>query len=625
MTTVVHIIRRLTKPAAPWLAWLVGALGGILYAVQSSRWATSLISPLDEGNYLYKGWLFATGAYTPFQDYGVWTNKMPLAFLIPGWVQAWFGEGLRTGRTFAVILGVLLIVALWLTTKRMAGAWWAAVVVWALALNPALIKLYSLAISQGLVACQLAWLLFFLLGDNRKTWHILAGSLLAAAMVLTRQNMVMVLPLAWVYVVWQHGWKKGWLALAAMALPVLAVHAAYWPNILKIWLPWLPRDLTPFLDFARTRVGGTAFPAVGGSLNAAWLSVGEALRYHLLPIAGTLFTMILIPWSAGWRSAAQRKTTYFLLALMLVLTGMHLAAAVGSDYCPYCASVYLAFFSFVGLLLVAVSFSAWQKRPALWRSLLLVVVTITLFAGVGFGGYQQLAGVLTAQVPRISGGALLPGATDLWRLLANKFQLSYKFLEIYLPTAAAVLSGGLLVVAAVVLTAVVGRRRLAVRTGWLMVCLVLALGLVLSPLPVLAGSKMQYECPGTDIITSYEAAGVVLAKQIPDGSTIYWRGGSSPTLLLYLPQAHIYPPQLNDTYNYRVGGNSDLILKGGGWNDGLAAQWLAEADYVLVEDRNYHGALWEAITPQAYDELTSTAPIYGCVSGSKIRLFRRNP
>jgi hypothetical protein len=77
--------------------YLVFAAGLLLFLGQSLVYIHQLPSTLDEGNYLYKGWLFVTGVIQPFQPYGVWTNKMPLAFLIPGAAQALFGPGLLTG------------------------------------------------------------------------------------------------------------------------------------------------------------------------------------------------------------------------------------------------------------------------------------------------------------------------------------------------------------------------------------------------------------------------------------------------------------------------------------------------------------------------------------------------
>ncbi len=66
--------------------WNALALMGILlYIAQGMYYAMHLRTMLDEGTYLYKGLLFARGDYEPFEPYGPWTNKMPLAFLLPGY------------------------------------------------------------------------------------------------------------------------------------------------------------------------------------------------------------------------------------------------------------------------------------------------------------------------------------------------------------------------------------------------------------------------------------------------------------------------------------------------------------------------------------------------------------
>src|SRR6266478_3325280 len=91
------------------------SLAGILgYLLELWQFTHIQYSVLDEGLYLYKGWLFATGRSVPFQSYGPWTNQMPLAFFIPGWVELVFGPGLRTGRMFVFVLGALAVLGLWL-------------------------------------------------------------------------------------------------------------------------------------------------------------------------------------------------------------------------------------------------------------------------------------------------------------------------------------------------------------------------------------------------------------------------------------------------------------------------------------------------------------------------------
>jgi hypothetical protein len=145
-------------------------------------------------------WAFiATGQYWPFQDYGPWTNHMPLAFLIPGYAQVLFGPGLRTGRYLAVFLAALMLLGLWITVRRMGGRWWAAGALVAVALNPAGIKIYSLAISEVLIACMLVWVLALILGEDRPTWQVILGSFLAGLVGLSRLNLVPAVPVIFAY------------------------------------------------------------------------------------------------------------------------------------------------------------------------------------------------------------------------------------------------------------------------------------------------------------------------------------------------------------------------------------------------------------------------------------------
>jgi hypothetical protein len=78
----------------PWTPAVISFGGFLAYILQVFCYAHSQDSVLDEGLYLLKGYLFASGKYSPYQAYGPWTNKMPLSFLIPGYVQKVFGPGL---------------------------------------------------------------------------------------------------------------------------------------------------------------------------------------------------------------------------------------------------------------------------------------------------------------------------------------------------------------------------------------------------------------------------------------------------------------------------------------------------------------------------------------------------
>src|SRR5215211_7868644 len=130
----------------PYLMEVITVIGVIFYITQSWYFANSLDSIGDEGSYLYKGYMFARGDYEPFQEYTFWTNKAPLSFLIPGYIQLWFGPGLRAARYFAIFLGVLMMIAIWITARRLGGKLWAALAVWIFALSFSQIAVYSEAV-----------------------------------------------------------------------------------------------------------------------------------------------------------------------------------------------------------------------------------------------------------------------------------------------------------------------------------------------------------------------------------------------------------------------------------------------------------------------------------------------
>ena len=628
MTFLRTFIRRIAS--TPWLAEILAGLGAVLYALQSAIYIHQIIPTLDEGGYLYKGYLFVTGVYKPYQDYGPLTNKMPLSFLIPGWVQATFGPGLRSGRYFAIVLGVLMLLGLWLAARRLSGRWWAAAVVWAVAIDPILVKMYAQALSEGLVAAMLPWVFFLLLkapGTVSRLWRTTLGALLLGIVVATRQNMIVMAPFVLAYIFWQYGRRTGWWGLAGFALPLLFFHALYWPNIMQVWLAWIPRGLLPFLDSLRPQLSGTPVwnpdTSLEGKLFAFWM----AIRHHFIALVGALCTWLLWPKKAAWKSPEHFKAAVLLSASLFILTAAHAAAAFGADYCQSCFTIYLSFFSEIGLLLTAVAFSAWDKKPGIVRQTLALVTAVVVTVGTAYAGMADLDPILmNLQAPRIRSAQILSGSTELWRLLSNKFNVSYDRLLVILPLAAGLLAGLLIIIAALAASTVGGRRHKPANRfapGSLALLILFLSGVVLSPTLVLGGGDADPACG--DVLTAYETAGTHLASLIPPGSQVFWNGGLAPVPLLYLPGVRIYPPQLNDGYARRIGGDGSQLFQHGYWNDDIAQQWLHQADFVLVEGWRYKGEMHQDISPAEFNELPATQPIVTCKDGAQIRIFRREP
>ena len=140
---------------------VITLIGGIIYLLFSLQTASYSNGLMDEGSYLNKGYIFASGQIEPFEDYGPQTGKMPLSYLPFGFSQLIFGNGLETGRFTAIFFGCLMLIPLWLTTRRLSNEWWATAAVWLIALNATTVWNYSLAFSQPIVVCLLAWSLYY--------------------------------------------------------------------------------------------------------------------------------------------------------------------------------------------------------------------------------------------------------------------------------------------------------------------------------------------------------------------------------------------------------------------------------------------------------------------------------
>jgi len=606
----------------PFGAEVLAVLGGLVYFWQSSTLIHQLPSTLDEGNYLYKGYLFLSGQYWPYQWYGPWTNKMPLAFLIPGSAQVLFEPGIRTGRYFALFIGLLMLVGWWLAARRLGGRWWAAALVWVIAVNPGLVGMYSQALSEGIVACMLAWICALLLEEHPASWRVMLGGALSGLIVVTRENLAPVLPIVLAYVFWQHGRRAGWYASLAALVCFGGVHAIFWPNILQIWAALAPAKLTPFLDAWRNQAGGQTIWKPETSLVTQFYIFWESFRYHFVALVGALVSWILWPRRSRWQSEFKFRAAVFLSVLLVVLTAAHMYAAMGMNYCPFCYSLYLAFFCELGLLLLVASVGSWQRQLPVWRQALAVGVAVGWFAGIAYGAHQDLDDVLlNLSVPRVRGMQLQAGSTELWRLLANKFGLEQELLRQIVPPVFGLLAGLAFTLLVLAVYRWGLRRRARFSGGYAVLVAFLLLGTLLSPTNLL-GNANSVDCGG-DVIATYEAAAQHLVKLIPPGSWIDWRGGLSPVPLLYLKDIHIYPAQLNDGYSRRVGGDADLLLRRGLWNEVWWQKWLAESDYVLVEDRGYKGDLSKALIASGRVELARTPVIAACYQGSSIRIFWR--
>ena len=609
------------------LAWAVAALalGGYLLHAYANLYGQ--IQVLDEGLYLVKGVLFTQGGFTPFQDYGPLTNHMPLAFLIPGWIQLVFGPGLETGRFFALAVALLLLVGLWVAADRLAGPWWAAAAVWLVVLNPTLVKVYSQAISEGLAACMLVWIVALGVGRERRLWQVLLAGALGGVIVLTRVNMLPVLPLFVLYVYWAHGRRMGHAALLAGAGVLILGHIVYWPNIMRLWANWLPSAVTPFLDGFRMQDGGQAAWHVTYDLPRLWSIFVAAIKDHLLSVLGIIWawlTLALAPRPIGRQRSF--KVVVLLTTLFAVLLALHSYAALGLDYCPYCLPLYLSFFSPLGLLSLAVAGAVTFELPRRWAKEASLAGFLLLPWLLGYRVSEgMVSSVLSTLVPRATGMRLLPGAVPLWQLLELKLAVSSLDLFHAAWTVLVLLFVGVILAAFLWGSILFFQGQAESGHKSLVIAAAVLLVLESSTASLAFGNRYTvYDCGANELATS-QRVGTNLASLIPPNSSVYWAFAGPPTPLLYLNQPQIFAPQLNGIYSYRIGGDPSEVERFGYWNSALALQWLSQAEYVVANSQSMPDWLSDYVNSHGYRATELSSPVSQCQPDQHLLIFERQP
>ncbi len=636
---------RTNQPQKHTTDWppLAFALVGILYfLIQAIGYAHSQASVLDEGAYLYKGLLYVTGQYQPFQDFGPWTNHMPLSFLIHGWLQVLIGPGLRVARYSAVCFATIGLIAYWLTARRLAGPWWAVLAVWLIALNPAVTKTYAFGASQVLVFCLFALTLYFGLGPKRSLRQLIFANLFAAILLLTRVNLSPVFFFLALYLWWEHGYKKAFKAVIVGLLVILVGHLAFSPGIFSFWLSWLPDALANPIS----AITGWEIPprqedlpfrtfTQNNDLNTILSSLALTSQVHYIYLTSFAATLVLWLRPKRWRVPVYFKSAVFLLVNFALLFAIHAWATLSQGYCVFCLENYMSFFNFLGPLVLVILLA--QALPehsiAIWRQVLIAAPMIGLALWFGtHGSNRAVRQLLKIELPRFSGFRFQPGSQPLWGYLENFLGWPH---EVALRNLA--LQAGFLLAALLVGIALLVRRPLAARNPQLhpLGVVILISGLVLSaliaPSPLLAGYQRIYDC-GQDVIASNESVAEVLQATIPPGAQIYWRGGLSAVPMLYIPDAHLYPPQINANYAYYQGGEDQMLLKAGRWNTSISTTWLGEADYALVSEDYISGNLRDT-TPELHTALQSgdytliatTPPLIDCRTNGPIYIYQRLP
>ena len=338
---------------------------------------------------------------------------------------------------------------------------------------------------------------------------------------------------------------------------------------------------------------------------------------HFVALIGAFVAVLLWPNRKGRKMTMRMRAAAFLAFFVIFMLIAHMLASFAGDWCVSCILIYSAYFDYLGLIVLAMSFRFLQRELPRWRQALIYSGLVMLVLGMGFTAYEDVNASFAKIFIEKSKG------TFLWKFLTDLTNLSALYLFRTLFTIGVSLLLIVLVAIAIRLARryVTDRQLLVKRGAYYTLVGVLIAGFVLSPTKVLGKGNDFFDCDGSDVFQSYKEAGEELRAIIPPGSKVYW-DGRIDAIFLYLPGVEIYPPQLNQSHSFYYGGDSDLLLKNGYWTEELAQKWLREADFVLLEKGEKLDFEIKAVEGGGFESLGQTRKVEKCRWQSIIEIYK---
>jgi hypothetical protein len=614
------------------LLMLAAMIGLIAYIGLSLHYAHKILVTMDEGSYLIKGASYLRGESVPYQVDGMITNKTPLSFYIPGLSQVLFGDGIRSGRYFSVFLGALMLLGLWLTVRRVSNLTFAAIAVWMVVLTQNWLVYYARSMTQVISILFLVWSLYFILGEGRKTWELILGGIMAVLLVLTRQNMIPYLFFLYLYLAWQFGIKKAFLTQLPGIFLFLIVHVVFWPGIyIFVWRAAMPGFVTSFLTDNDLLGGYKIIKAVNKIEPKSFTLIQNiqeifgGLRFSSIPYA--MFIMMITLF--GFKNPGQdvkRKQIWFVLVNFVVLTAIHIYAAVDNNVFLYSFPAYLTFFAPMLLIGFALAYPYLGDKVGVHRTLFGLALVLVLFSGVGLHIHKSISDpIINSTLPRFSNGWFSDGSVKVWQLVVNKFGIE-KPAQGYIFS---ILGGLALGFAFVLLLFVIWKFIPRISKHPFMFVLLLSLvgfSTILSPTPLFSISEVNNQCDD-DAIATFERASLQLSEKIPAGSTVFWDTDKSPSpaMLLYLKDVNLFPSQLNGRFYLKKEENFPDGLPPFAWSKKIALEWLKRSDFVVLNEKTVKD--WDAFLSTSqqpvYQQVNHTDLTYSCDHTSYVLIYKK--
>ncbi|MGW0969514.1 ArnT family glycosyltransferase [Streptomyces sp. NPDC002516] len=302
----------------------------------------------DEGTYLAQAWSVQQGR--GLAHYTYWYDHPPLGWLqiaLVTWIPARLGPSLMTVgsmRPMMLVISAVSAVLLYVLARRLSLPRWAAGLAMVLfGLSPLSVVLQreifldNIAVMWTLLAFCLA------ASPSRHLWHHFGAGLAAAAAVLTKETMLVVLPALFV-TMWRHSHRDTRkFALTGAVTACVLIGAAY-PLFALLKGELLPGgghvSLWEGITYQMSRPGsGFVLEHGTGSYGVlhSWLYYDRVLP--LGGLAGALLLLVTFRWSVTARALAGPALTVAILAAVALRPNGYLPAMYVIQALPFLALV----------------------------------------------------------------------------------------------------------------------------------------------------------------------------------------------------------------------------------------------------------------------------------------------
>ncbi len=282
--------------------------------------------------------------------------------------------------------------------------------------------------------------------------------------------------------------------------------------------------------------------------------------------------------------------------------------------------LYITFFDFLGILLVAISFKSLKTRLPAWRGILAILIFILFGFGIAYSANEEITRSTIQSIARIYDWNL--NEIPLWDVFIKNGFENY---PIYQIRSALIIADKALVL--ILLTAFLASLLLnRFKPGkygfsYILFSITLIAGFILTPTFFLSKGNDFFSCD-SDVLTGFESTAKDIQEIIAPGSRIWWVG-RIPAIFLYLTDMEIFPQQLNHFHNLRTGAADEELARFGLWSQNLGLKWLEASDYVLVERQWLTGWVEQAIISADFVQLPGISIPEKCRPDLEILIFTR--